>query len=249
MVAAPIRKASPRAADEARRLIHACASASLATTGADGAPAASVVAVAAAPDGSPVLLLSDLAEHTKNLARDPRAALLYDGTRTFANPQEGPRVSLMGRIVPARDPRLAARYLARHPGAALYAGFADFGFRVMRVTRIRYVGGFARAASLKPAQVLAPKAAAAAVAAIEAEALAHMNADHAAAIARMGRNLLGKRGKHWRMIGIDPFGCDLRCGEGVHRLEFARPVASAPALRRTLADLAERARRGGIWAR
>jgi len=207
-----------------------------------GYPATALTAVAAAWDGSPILLLSQLAVHTRNLAADSRASLLFDGTAGFANPQAGPRASLVGRIAPAEDERLGERYLAYHPDARLYAGFGDFAFYRMEVENVHFVGGFARAMWLAPRKVLSPKGKAARIAEIEAGVIAHMNADHADAVSLYGARLLGKRGKRWTMIGIDPDGCDLRCGMSVHRLAFDQPVEDAKSCREALVALAKKAR-------
>ena len=82
-----------------RRLIRSQDRASLATTLAgDGTPYASLVLYATAADATPVLLLSNLAEHTKNLKADPRASLLVDGTAGLADPLTGARATLVGRL-------------------------------------------------------------------------------------------------------------------------------------------------------
>src|SRR5436305_1465105 len=106
----------------ARRLLRGLDRASLATT-LEGRPYASLVLVATAADGAPLLLLSDLAQHSINIKADPRVALLFDGTAGRADPLTGPRVSLLGRAAPSAAPGDRARFLARHPAAALYADF------------------------------------------------------------------------------------------------------------------------------
>ena len=118
----------PGAGFEARRLVRAAPSATLATQ-ADGQPFASLVTPAAAPDLSPLLLLSSLSEHTRQLRAEPRCALLFTGQAEEANPQTAPRVTVTGLAEPVpggQVPALKARWLARHPYAALYADFGDF---------------------------------------------------------------------------------------------------------------------------
>lgn len=110
-----------------------------------GAPYASLVTLSFDHDLSPILLLSGLADHTRNLVQDSRCAVLLDGTDGLDNPQTGPRVTLMGAAHAVEDPRLKARFLARHPGAARYAGFGDFSIYRIAVERAHFVGGFARA--------------------------------------------------------------------------------------------------------
>lgn len=129
-----------------RQVVRACPKACLSTLMAeDGAPYGSLVTVAIDHDLAPVLLLSGLSDHSRNIAADHRVSVLFDGTDGHANPQTGPRVTLMGRAERCADPRLRARFLARHPGAALYADFADFSLWRVVPERVHFVGGFGRA--------------------------------------------------------------------------------------------------------
>jgi len=229
----------------ARRLIRAADRATLATALRDGAwPYASLVLAAAAADGSPLLLLSDLADHSKNLAADPRASLLFDGTAGLAEPLTGPRLTLLGEVRASADPADRARYLARHPGAAAYAGFKDFKLYRMAATRGHLVAGFGRIHWLDAAEILDRDGDAGALAASEAEILAHMNADHADAVALYAERLLGLAGRGWQLTGIDPEGVDLRGEGGIGRLDFARRVTDAAAARAELVRLARAAREG-----
>jgi putative heme iron utilization protein len=141
-------------AQEARALVAAEAAASLATLGEAGDPWASFVTYAALADGSPALLLSTLAEHGRNLERDPRASLLVVEPDADGDPLERGRVTLAGRAerpdaVEAGAARAAI--LAAIPVAATYVDFADFSLWVLRVERLRWVGGYGRMASVEAA--------------------------------------------------------------------------------------------------
>jgi hypothetical protein len=94
--------------------------------------------------GRPLLLLSDLSDHVRNLQRDPHASLLYDGTLGLAEPLTGPRVTLIGRIVQADDAENRARYLTDQPSAAGYAGFGDFHLYRLEVAEALLVAGFGK---------------------------------------------------------------------------------------------------------
>ncbi|BBK33780.1 hypothetical protein EDC65_3617 [Stella humosa] len=221
-------------ATTARRLVRALDRATLATGqhDGDGWPYASLVMVATDAAGCPLLLLSGLAEHTRNLGVDDRACLLFDGTAGLDRPLAGPRLSVMGRIQATDDPAARDRYLARHPDAALYAGFGDFRFHRLVPERAHLVAGFGRIRWVAAGD-LAPPAEPSAVAAAEADIVAHMNEDHAAAIqlyARMG----GSRELGWRMTGVDVEGIDLRLGGQVLRVDFDQPCADAGAVRMEL---------------
>ena len=232
---------------EARRLIREADRATLATALArsDEAPDwpyASLVLAACRPDAGPLLLLSDLADHSRNIAADPRVSLLFDGTAGFADPLAGPRLTLLGRAEETDDAADRARYLARHPSAGAYAGFKDFRLYRIEVARGHLVAGFGRIHWLGASDILYDAAPAAALAAREADILAHMNRDHAAAIALYAEHLLGLEGAGWVMTGIDPEGIDLRAGGRIARLPFARPVGDAEAARAELVRLAREAR-------
>lgn len=227
----------------ARRLMRGSGKAMLATLLAEPEPwpYASLVTVATAQDGSPILLLSGLSDHTRNLAADPRVSLLFDGSAGYANPQQGPRVTLLGRAERDTDPALRRRFLARHPAAALYADFADFAFYRVTMLRAHYVGGFARAVWLAD-RLAADAGAAQALAAAEDGILAHMNEDHGGAIDLMARHLLGRAGSGWRMVAIDADGCDLAGNDEVRRLDFDSPIEGPEAARQALVALVQRAR-------
>ena len=92
--------------------------------------------------GAPLLYISNLAQHTRNLAADPRASLLFDGTAGLADPLTGSRVTVLGVLEPVADEALRDAYVARHPSAATYRAFSDFSLWRMRVRRAHLVAGF-----------------------------------------------------------------------------------------------------------
>ena len=130
-----------------RELLAAERHAVLATVSASrgGWPFASLAPYAVTDSGEPLLLLSDLAEHTRNLRADPRASLLIQDGGSLADPQAGPRVTILGQVEPVAEAELdTARrhYVARHPQAAEYVTMGDFRLYVLRVREARYIGGF-----------------------------------------------------------------------------------------------------------
>lgn len=224
----------------ARRLVRATGRATLATS-LDGWPYASLVLVATEHDATPLLLLSDLAEHTRNLKRDKRVSLLFDGTAGLVDPLTGPRVTVLGELAPA-EPRLLPRFTARHPSSALYAGFKDFRLYRLAVTRAHLVAGFGRIEWIEGASLLYP-AAPPALAAAEAEIVTQMNKEHAPTLDLYAHRLLGRTGEGWQLASLDPEGVDLRCEAATARLDFAAPVTDAAAARAEFMRLAELARR------
>ena len=202
-------------------------------------PYASLVLVAADHDLSPILLLSDLAEHTKAIAADDRVSLLFDGTHGLEQPLTGPRVTLVGRAERTANPRLGRRFLTRHPDAGMYAGFKDFNFYRVAVERAHLVAGFGKIRWLSAAE-LAGRAADG-LAESEEGIVRHMNDDHADAV-QLYAKLLGLAGSDWRMTGIDAEGIDLRQGGRVARLAFDVPLSAANEARKVLVALVGKAR-------
>ena len=205
-----------------------------------GWPYASLILVAVDHDLSPILLLSDMAEHTKAIKADGRVSLLFDGTGGLDQPLTGPRVTVLGRAERITDDRLKARFLARHPDAALYAGFKDFGFYRLTVDRAHLVGGFGKIRWIEAAELIPPQAEGLAEA--EAAIVEHMNADHSDALQLYAAKLIGRAGDGWTMTGIDAEGIDLRRGGEVARLAFDEPLRAAGEARKTLVALVGRAR-------
>lgn len=229
-------------ARRARGLMRAGATAALATTQVDGGwPYASLVLLACDHDAAPLLLLSSLAQHTRNLAGDDRVSLLLDGTRGHDDPLAGPRLTVLGRAAISEEPRHRARFLARHPAAAGYADFTDFAFYRVTLERAHFVEGFGRIDWIEGGE-LAHDAGAAVFAEREAGIVEHMNADHGEAIDLYAQALLGISGSGWRMVGCDAEGCDLRREGRLARLAFPAPVADAEGARAALVELARRAR-------
>ena len=224
----------------ARRLVRSRGHAALGTSLA-GRPYVSLVATACEMDASPLLLLSDLAQHTKNLAADPSVSLLFEDVAGHPDPLAGPRLTLLGRAECSDDVRDLARFTARHPSAASYAGFADFHLYRVEIERGHLVAGFGRINWIESGD-LRFLADAGALAAAEPDILEHMNRDHAEAIELYATRLIGRQGTGWRMTGIDPEGIDLRLDSETARLDFDAPVLDPAGARRALASLAQRAR-------
>lgn len=236
------------AAEEARTLVAASAHAALATLSEDGQPWASMVAYATLADGNPVLCVSTLAEHGRNLKRDSRASLMVAQGDVDGDPLAHGRVTLAGvaEIVEGTEAEAArAAYVELIPAAGLYAGFGDFSIYVLRVERVRWVGGYGRmdsadAESYRQAEP-DPLALSAAAAARD------LNADRAEAL----REIAARLGGHpdltaARCTGLDRYGLWLEVetprGRGPARVGFADPVTSADGLNAAVAELSSRAR-------
>jgi hypothetical protein len=237
----PPRPQEPASA--ARHLMRTALKGSLATLDREtGHPYASLVLVATEPDGAPIFLISNLAEHTRNLQNDMRASVLLEGTGDLADPLTGGRVTLIGEARPAAGPVALRRFLARHPSAEGYAGFADFAVYRLEPRRGHYIGGFGRIVDLEPARLLVDVADAQALIEAEGDIIAHMNSDHADAVASYATELAGNAPGAWRLCGIDPGGIDLLHRTMAVRIDFPSRVRGPAEARSMLVALAGEAR-------
>jgi len=207
-----------------------------------GSPYASLVIVATDAGGAPVTLLSTLANHTKNLANDPRASLLFDETGGGGELLEGARVSVSGVMEITDEPDIRARFLSRHPSAAGYAGFEDFAYYALKVEGAHFVGGFGLITDLTAQELKTDISDAAALLEAETGIVEHMNADHADAVQLFATKLLDAPNGEWRFVSCDPLGCDLVWGETGLRLDFPHRVTTPQEVRETLVELTRRAR-------
>jgi heme iron utilization protein len=231
----------------ARSLLRRSRQGALATlmTGS-GDPYCSLVNLASHADGAPILLISRLALHTKNILGDARVSLMVD-ERAAGDPLEGARIMLAGRAEPAgNSDAQRRRYLNAHPSAEAFVDFGDFSFFRIEPTGAHLVAGFGRIVDLAPGQFLTDVSDAAALLEAEQGAIDHMNADHREAVNLYATQLLGAAAADWRCTGCDPDGLDLQAGAMTLRLDFPERVTGPTELRKMLARLASeaRARRG-----
>jgi heme iron utilization protein len=221
---------------EARRLLRRARTGTMATLNRDdGIPYASLANVATDAAGHPLIMVSTLAWHTRNLLADPRASLMVAETPEAGDALTGARISVMGHFEKIEAERAGRRYLARHPEAAMYAGFADFGFWRLVPRRIHAVAGFGRIETLDAGEVFPP---AEVMADLEDSAIAHMNQDHADTVQRYATGLGGAVHGKWKVAALDADGMDLTDGAQSLRLEFPEPVSKGEDLRKMLAELA-----------
>lgn len=235
----------------ARRLIRGIGRAALATVDGEGRPLATLVLAACGQDGAPLLLLSGLAAHTRNIAANPHVSLLFAAEGPAEGALARPRISVTGRAGRHDDAAARGRFLARHPAAVAWAALPDFVLWRIAPEAGHLVAGFARTYHLAGTALLADAAAAARLQAAETDILAHMNADHREAVGLYATVLAGARGGGWRMTGVDVDGCDLRRpsrgreapDSHLARIDFPHAVDGAETARTMLVTLARTARR------
>jgi putative heme iron utilization protein len=229
----------------ARSLLRRSRQGALATLMAgSGDPYCSLVNIASHPDGSPILLISRLALHTRNILADARVSLMLD-ERAEGDPLEGARIMLAGRAEEAGADELAIvrrRYLNAHPSAEAFVDFKDFAFFRIRPSGTHLVAGFGRIVDLRPERFLTDISDAAALLEAEQDAVDHMNADHRDATRLYATRLLGAEALDWLCTGCDPGGLDLQAGSKTLRLDFPERVTGPGELRKMLVRLAGEAR-------
>ena len=238
---------TPTHAERARTLVGQMTTGTLCTVAAEpeGYPYGSFVTVAF-DDGNPVFLVSTLAEHTRNLQRDPRASLLVAESGS-EDPLANGRVTLLGpcRQVDGDGGSARVAFLATHPNAAYYADFRDFAFWRLEVESIRYIGGYGRMSWVEAAEwhTAEPDPLAASAAGI----IAHMNADHADGMVlyckafSKATNITAAS-----MTGVDRYGFEMSAvtAEGPRpvRLAFADQVGTPEEVRAALVAMLKDAR-------
>lgn len=231
----------PSNSDIAKKLLRQSRVASLGTLMPSGMPFVSLVNVATAHDGSPLLLISTLATHTQNILRDNRVSLMVD-ERGSGNPLAKGRLSLTGTIAATTDAEDIRRYQARQPDAHVYAKIHDFAYYRMTVDGGHVVGGFGRIFDVKPEEVLTKIDDASAFIKAEVGFVAHLNEDHADTCRLYATKLLGGKDGEWKAVGCDPDGLDLQLGRNGLRLAFPQKVRTPGVLRKVLKQLADQAR-------
>src|ERR1700722_20274790 len=229
----------------ARSLLRRSRQGALATLMAgSGDPYCSLVNVASNPDGSPILLISRLAVHTRNILGDSRVSLMLD-ERAGGDPREGSRIMLGGRAEKAAGcdlGNLGRCYLGAESSSEVFVNFKDFSFFRIRPSGMHLVAGFGRIVDLAPGQFLTDISDAGALLEAEPGAIDHMNADHREAMNLYATRLLGAEAADWRCTGCDPDGIDLQAGTTALRLDFPERVTGPVQLRKMLVRLANEAR-------
>ena len=238
---------TPTHAERARTLVAQISTGTLCTLALEpeGYPYGSFVTVAF-DAGSPVFLISGLAEHTRNLERDARASLLVAESGA-EDPLANGRVTMLGPCTRVDEGGGSARaaFLAAHPNGAYYADFTDFAFWKLRVQAIRYIGGYGRMSWISQADwqaaepdPLAPSA---------AGTIAHMNADHADAMVLYCRAFSkATEISSAKMTGVDRYGFEMSAkttaGPRPVRVAFATPVSTPEDVRAALTAMVKDAR-------
>lgn len=237
----------PSDAELSRTLVAQTSTATLCTLTSDGFPYGSAVSYSVDDDGAPVVLVSEMAEHTVNMRGDNRTSfLIARDVPTEGDPLGQARLTVVGRMNVVDDPGpVRERYLESHPYARYYVDFTDFGFWRLSVERLRFVGGFGHmswltaetytAAEVDPVADAAP------------DAVDHMNADHQDANLLYVQKLAGlPEATEASVLSIDRYGITLKAetpnNQRMARVAFPSPLTKSDQLRPAVVDLVQKAR-------
>lgn len=217
----PINETTNDARVLARKLIRTARFGAIGVLQEDGTPLVSRVLVGTDAVGNPIILISDLSEHTKAITKDNRVSLLL-GEPKKGDPVAHPRISVQGKaLIISRQSdqytQARARFLAKHPKSELYIGFGDFQIYQIELSSANLNGGFGKAFNLAPNDFLSEETK---LVMIEQEVVDIMNNQHADTIASYAND--DKNG--WRLIGIDGDGVELANGDNIVRREFTKQL-------------------------
>lgn len=229
---------------DARALLLREKAAVLATLSAelDGFPFGSVVPYCLDPVGRPLILISDIAQHTRNILADSRIALTV-ADRAAVDVQVGARLTLVGRAAaveggegPGASSESAERYYRHFPKSRGYHQTHGFALYRLEPVRFYYIGGFGDIRWIEPGELLVDNPF---TAADERRIAEHMDEDHVPAM-RHYCALAGidPEGRDPVFAGIDAEGCDLRLGDAFLRIAFDRAVGTPEEARGELVRLA-----------
>ncbi len=226
---------------EARQLLRRARIGTLATLNQDGSgPYASLINLATDLAGQPVIFISTLAWHTRNLARDGRASILAAEPPAQGDALTGPRVTVMGRFERIEKQDIAERYAQHHPEARLYLDFPDFSFWRMNPEKVHAVAGFGRIETMEPQEVFAsPEDDWAGLA---AGAARHVNEDHSDIVQLYAERLAQAEPGGWQVAAVDCDGFLIEKKGEVRRIAFEAPALAPGDLRQAFVALATRAR-------
>lgn len=215
----------------------------------NGWPFGSITPYAMGETGEPIILISDIAEHTRNLRADARASLLVQDSRAIEDPQAGARVTLMGYSIPVSEPFVSdarERYLALFPNSASYFQAHDFLLFRLVITGVRFIGGFGEIYWLSGSEITGPGSAIDPLADHVKMICDHMNEDHADALVLYAAAFGGTKADSAQMIHVDSRGFDLAAicdANHKHlRIDFSSPATTTDEVRAAMVEMVRRAR-------
>jgi putative heme iron utilization protein len=221
----------------------------------EGWPFGSIAPYALTSTGEPIILISEIAEHTRNLRADARVSLIAQDSNAINDPQAGARITLLGYAMPVPGPYLedaSRRYRQLFPNSASFFAAHDFTLFQIKVSKVRFIGGFGEIYWLEGHEIITPADSTAVDSTADplaphAEMICnHMNEDHADALRMYAAAFAETQAESARMIYVDSQGFDMiALAGGTHkhlRIDFQSPVTTTEEVRAVMVEMVRRAR-------
>ena len=206
-------------------------------------------------DISPIVLLSNLSEHTTNINKNSLVSLMLceeqklyhffpkfkNSSFNYEDPMSRPRITLVGNLKKTKDEKDKRRFISRHPASRLYSGFTDMNFYKMKIIGAHLIGGFASVKWFKKKDLITKETLG--FNDSEENIIKHMNDCHQNSLNLYSTKLIksDKKKKNWRIVGIDPEGFDLRNKDTLARYCFEESIADVKKLRGLFVSLHKKA--------
>ena len=206
----------------------------------EGYPFGSVAPFVLNHQGMPTILISTIAEHTKNIAQNAHVSLVvFAGEEDL---QANARLTLLA-IAEQTDklnPLMRARYLRYIPQAEQYFDMHDFSFYSLHITQARYIAGFGKMGWVEGEHMTIPSNP---LFVEEASILEHMNVDHQENLSAYCQHYHQVTPQTIEMIGIDSLGFDARVQDAqLLRFNFEQAITNAQEARTALVAMAKACR-------
>lgn len=208
----------------------------------EGYPFGSVVPFCLNDKNQIILLISDIAQHTKNIKENPKTSLTLHNTDQD-NIQKGWRLTIAGDVTLAPDSEvdaIAARYERHFPESAKYHRVHDFKFYLLTPKKCRYINGFGEIHWVDYDMILAPTPFDSAT---EARIINHMNEDHQDALLLFLETRINiTKPEKVRMTHVDQYGFTVAHDETMVRFSFDKEATSPTDIRVFLVDMVNNVR-------
>ncbi len=236
---------SSTAAPESRVLLHQVGSGIFSTHSSkwEGYPIGSVIPYSTDQRGRPVVLISTIAEHTKNIKNNPKVALTVQESPS-GNVQAKGRISILGEmhsLAPDAE-ECRQRYYRYFPTSKDYHEAHDFHFYYLSPLTVRYIGGFGKIHWVEGSDFELENPF---FGAEERRIVDHMNEDHRhnlRSYCRHYKKVSLSEGQELSMLGLDSEGFDVMAGEQRLRFSFPHRITTAQEARQMMVDMAKAAK-------
>tara|TARA_R110002111_G_scaffold10681_2_gene34039 strand:+ start:1536 stop:2246 length:711 start_codon:yes stop_codon:yes gene_type:complete len=229
-----------QAAYQARTLFNSRCNGVLSTHSIDlpGYPFGSITPYCLNQEGQAVILISTIAQHTRNIIADNKVSLIAFDDQADDSQAAG-RVTYIGNAIEMTDEAMADRYYRFYPNSRHFHKTHDFNFYTIELVRARYIGGFGEIYWVEIGDFLKqnPFSFSEETAMVE-----HMNSDHQTAMNHYCDlfNIAFSQDTLPSLAGVDSEGFYLRVAGQIHRIQFDHSVSNTMEVRQALVDLARK---------